>query len=158
MFGIFLKSSASEFMPSSPTPLAVIWIWKCPFAPLLRVRMPLTKRAEIASSLVKLRPGKELCGTRKVRFDRKCAMRLRPISFFSGTVLRAIRVFSIVPIPRMTAPPLIRLYPNDAGAVADQSCYIDVIDDHQTLLCVGSAEVKRSGLLCLCLRDPSCAD
>src|SRR5436189_217664 len=54
-------------MPSSPTPLAVICTWKWPFEPLLRVWMPFTKSAEIASSLLSLRFWKEACGIRIVR-------------------------------------------------------------------------------------------
>jgi len=57
-------------------------------------------------------------------------------------------------MPRTTAPPggdvdsaLICLDPNDASAVADEPGYINVVDDHQTLLCVRGAEIERSGLL-----------
>src|SRR5262249_49160871 len=97
----------------------------------------------------------------KVRFERRCAMRFRPISFFSGTVLRAMRVLSMVPMPRMTAPPggtSVRLHPNDTAAAADETGYINVVDDHQTLLCVRGAEIEGSGLLRLCLRDPRSAN
>src|SRR5262249_29948762 len=45
------------------------------------------------------------------------------------------------------SPALVRLDPNDAAAAADEPGYINVVDDHQTLLCVRDAEIERSGLL-----------
>jgi hypothetical protein len=53
---------------------------------------------------------------------------------------------------------LIGLDPNDASAVADEPGYVNVVDDHQALLSVRGAEIKRSGLLRLCLRDPRSPD
>jgi hypothetical protein len=37
--------------------------------------------------------------------------------------------------------------PLPAAAAADEPGYINVVDDHQTLLCVRDAEIERSGLL-----------
>src|SRR5262245_66508342 len=42
---------------------------------------------------------------------------------------------------------LVRLHPNDAAAAADETGYINVVDDHQTLLCVRGAKNEGSGLL-----------
>src|SRR5215469_17273123 len=59
---------------------------------------------------------------------------------------------------RHVDPALVRLDPDDAATAADETGYINVVDDHQTLLCVRGAEIEGSGLLRLCLRDPRCAD
>src|SRR5262249_18294677 len=53
---------------------------------------------------------------------------------------------------------LVGLDPNDAATVADETGDINVVDDHQTLLCVRSAEIEGSGLLRLRLRDARCAN
>src|SRR5215471_8648021 len=53
---------------------------------------------------------------------------------------------------------LVRLDPSDASAVADEPVYMDVVDDHQTLLCVRSAEIEGSRFMRLCLRHSSCAE
>src|SRR5262249_35782466 len=51
-----------------------------------------------------------------------------------------------------------RLARTAGAAVADEPGYINIVDDHQTLLCVRGAEIEGSCLLRLCLRDPRCAD
>src|SRR5262249_17306898 len=48
---------------------------------------------------------------------------------------------------RHVDPALVCLDPNDAATAADEPGYINVVDDHQTLLCVRDAEIERSGLL-----------
>jgi len=80
-------------------------------------------------------------------------MRFRPISFFSDGVEGHARALdgphteNDGAAGRHVDPALVRLDPNDAAAATDEPGYINVVDDHQTLLCVRGAEIERSGLL-----------